>query len=241
MTDSAHLHSPHPLLDFRNPALLQQALTHRSYVNDYPGTVGDNERLEFLGDAILTFLSGEYFYCRYPAMQEGEMTRQRSAMVDKTQLARFALELRLDQRLRLSDAMARNAGHRNEKLLSSAFEAVVGAYFLDRDRSIDALRPLIEALFDAVPETARALRAIIDPQNQLQEWVHTHVGPTLPSYSTVRVGGADHNPEFSAEVKIADRIVGRGLGRSQTEAKRNAAESALSLLQAERSALSPEL
>src|SRR6478672_1844584 len=121
----------HKLLTFKDEKLLRLALTHRSYVNENPGEMEHNERLEFLGDAILTFLSGEYLYQRHPEMGEDEMTRRRSALVDEKQLARFATEIGLDLKMRLGKGAYREGGITNPNLLSSTFEAFIGAYYLD--------------------------------------------------------------------------------------------------------------
>ncbi|MGC8714714.1 MAG: ribonuclease III family protein, partial [Leptodesmis sp.] len=101
----------HKLLTFNDERLLRQALTHRSYMNENPGETGDNERLEFLGDAILNFISGEYLYQRHPEMGEDEMTRRRAALVDEKQLAKFAIEVGLDFRMRLGQGAIRDGGY----------------------------------------------------------------------------------------------------------------------------------
>ncbi|MGG6295888.1 ribonuclease III [Leptolyngbya sp. AN02str] len=219
------------LLNFRNQALLTQALTHRSFVNENPGEV-DNERLEFLGDAVLTFLCGEYLYRRFPNMGEGDMTRWRSRLVDEQQLAKFAKALGLDARMRLGRGALRDGGNQNPNLLSSTFEAVVGARFLDCDRSVDTLRPLVEALFDTVPALSSLSQTSItttnkDPKSQFQEWVQRHMGHILPSYITKRVSGVDHAPEYRARVYVKEEPYGEGRGSSKKEAEKAAARDAL--------------
>lgn len=220
----------HKLLTFKDERLLRQALTHRSYMNENPGETGDNERLEFLGDAILNFISGEYLYQRHPEMGEDEMTRRRAALVDEKQLAKFAIEVGLDFRMRLGQGAIRDGGYQNPNLLSSTFEAVVGAYYLDHDRDIAAIRPLIEELFDAVPAGVVAVRSYIDPKNQFQEWVQANVAPTPPQYITEKVGGTDHAPEFVSRVYVGDKLYGEGKGRNKKEAEKQAAEDALTKL-----------
>ncbi len=220
----------HKLLTFKDEKLLRQGLTHRSYINENPGEIGDNERLEFLGDAILNFISGEYLYQRHPEMGEDEMTRRRAALVDEKQLAKFAIEVGLDFRMRLGQGAIRDGGYQNPNLLSSTFEAVVGAYYLDRDRDIAAIRPLIEELFDAVPAGVVAVRSYIDPKNRFQEWVQANVAPTPPRYITEKVGGTDHAPEFVSKVYVGDKLYGEGKGRNKKEAEKQAAEDALTKL-----------
>jgi ribonuclease-3 len=220
----------HPLLVFNDESLLLQALTHRSYVNENLDTPGHNERLEFLGDAILNFASGQYLYYLYPAMQEDELTRRRSALVDENQLAKFALEIGLDSKIRLGQGAILEGGAQNPNLLSSAFEAVVGAYYLDRDRRLEQLLPILEDLFDSVPEDIFLVRSNVDPKNQLQEFSQARGVITPPQYITKKVGGPDHDPEFRARVYVDDTLYGEGFGRSKKEAQKNAAIEALDKL-----------
>lgn len=223
------MHELHELLNFKDEKLLRQALTHRSYTNESFGEL-HNERLEFLGDALLTFISGEYLYCRYPEMAEDEMTRRRSALVDEKQLAKFAMEVGLDFRMRLGRGMIQNGGFQSPNLLSSTFEAVVGAYYLDRDRKMEVLRPIIEELFDSVPATTVEIRSNIDSKNRFQEWVQTTFGSVLPKYITERIGGPDHAPEYLSTVFVNDKSYGKGKACGKKEAEKKAAENALSEL-----------
>lgn len=217
----------HKLLTFNDERLLRRALTHRSYVHENPGETEHNERLEFLGDAILTFLSGEYLYQRHPEMGEDEMTRRRSALVDEKQLARFAIEVGLDFRMRLGQGMIRDGGYQNPNLLSSSFEAVVGAYYLDNNRNIEAVYPLVEQLFDSVPEGVVVVRSTVDSKNRFQEWAQANGATTPPKYITEKVGGLDHAPEFIAKIYVNDRLYGEAKGRSKKDAEKQAAEDAL--------------
>ncbi len=218
----------HKLLMFNDEKLLRQSLTHRSYVNENPGD-GDNERLEFLGDAILNFISGEYLYRIHPELGEDEMTRRRAALVDERQLARFATEVGLDFRMRLGQGAIRDGGYQNPNLLSSTFEAVVGAYYLDRDRDIEALRPLVEQLFDSVPQEVMIVRSNVDSKNKFQEFAQAN-DATTPKYVTEQIGGADHAPEFASRVYVGDKLYGEGKGRGKKDAEKQAAEDAISKL-----------
>ena len=213
--------------------MLRQALTHRSYINENPGEL-HNERLEFLGDAILNFISGEYLYRRYPEMAEDEMTRRRSALVDEKQLAKFAIEVGLDFRMRLGRGAIQDGGFQNPNLLSSTFEAVLGAYYLDCDRDINAVRPLIEQLFDSVPLAIVEIRSNVDSKNRLQEWVQSNFGSILPRYVTERIGGPDHAPEYLARVLVGDKPYGEGKACGKKEAEKRAAENALTKLKQQR-------
>ncbi len=220
----------HKLLMFNDEKLLRRALTHRSYINENPGEGGDNERLEFLGDAILNFISGEYLYQLHPEIAEDEMTRRRAALVDEKQLARFAIEVGLDFRMRLGQGAIRDGGYQNPNLLSSTFEAVVGAYYLDKKRDIEALRPLVEQLFDSVPEGVMVVRSNIDSKNKFQEFVQANGATTPPKYVTEKLGGADHAPEFFSKVYVDGKPYGEGKGRSKKDAEKQAAEDAIAKL-----------
>jgi ribonuclease III len=217
----------HKLLLFNDEKLLRRSLTHRSYIHENPGEVGDNERLEFLGDAILNFISGEYLYQLHPEMGEDEMTRRRAALVDERQLARFAVEVGLDFRMRLGQGAIREGGYQNPNLLSSTFEAVVGAYYLDNNRDIEALRPLVEQLFNSVPEGVMVVRSNIDSKNKFQEFAQANGATAPPKYVTEKSGGADHDPEFSSKVYVDGKLYGEGKGRSKKDAEKQAAEDAL--------------
>jgi len=220
----------HELLIFNDEKLLRRSLTHRSYVNENPGENGDNERLEFLGDAILNFISGEYLYRIHPELGEDQMTRRRSALVDERQLARFATEVGLDFRMRLGQGAIRDGGYQNPNLLSSTFEAVVGAYYLDHDRDIETLRPLVEQLFDSVPQGVTVARSSVDSKNKFQEFAQANGALTPPKYVTEKLGGEDHAPEFVSKVYIGDKHYGEGKGRSKKDAEKQAAEDAMSKL-----------
>lgn len=217
----------HKLLTFKNKHLLRQALTHRSYANENPDETQHNERLEFLGDAILNFLSGEYLYRHEPEMGEDEMTRRRAALVDEQQLASFAMDIGLEFMIRLGRGAKQDGGYQNPNLLSSTFEAIIGAYYLDKERNIAAVRPLIEELFESVPKDTVILRSNLDSKNRLQEIVQAKIAPYPPKYVTEKVGGADHAPEFLAKVYVGEDLHGEGKGRNKKEAEKLAAEDAL--------------
>jgi ribonuclease-3 len=226
----------HKLLTFNKEELLRQALTHRSYVNEHPGEE-HNERLEFLGDAILNFLSGEYLYEKFAGKGEDELTRRRSALVDEEQLARFAKEVGLDFRMRLGQGAILDGGYNNRNLLSSTFEAVVGAYYLDNKSDIALLRPIVETLFASVPEDIVVSRSNVDSKNRFQEWVQSSGNTTPPKYVTRQIAGQDHTPVFESdvfEVVYGEEIWrGKGQGRNKKDAEKAAAENALAKLAAE--------
>ncbi|OCQ90228.1 ribonuclease III [Nostoc sp. MBR 210] len=215
--------------------LSDQALTHRSYVNEHPEKE-HNERLEFLGDAILNFLSGEYLYSHHQEKGEDELTRRRSALVDEKQLATFAEEAGIDFMMRLGRGAILDKGRKNPNLLSSTFEAAVGAYYIYKKHDIKAVRAMVEPLFDSVPEQIVVIRSNVDSKNRLQEWVHSQNITTPPKYKTSPVPGLpDHAPEFTAKVfvegyeQLLDKIIGKG--RNKKEAEKDVAEKALKWLE----------
>ncbi len=220
----------HKILIFHDEKLLRHALTHRSYVHENPEEGEHNERLEFLGDALLNFLSGEYLYRCHPERGEDELTRRRSALVDEKQLAKFAIEVGLDFRMRLGKGAIRDGGYQNPNLLSSTFEAVLGAYYLDNNSDIEAVRAVIEPLFDSVPEQIVVFRSNVDSKNRFQEWVQRNVTPNPPKYITVQIGGLSHAPEFLAKVLVDGKDYGEGKGRNKKDAEKAAAEDALARL-----------
>lgn len=211
---------------FRDRALLHQALTHRSYVNEHPDAGEHNERLEFLGDAVLNFLSGEILYKRYPQKPEGALTPLRSALVDEKQLAKFAMALGLEHLLRLGRGAEREGGRQNRNLLSSTFEAVIGAYFLDTDSDIAAVRDYVAPLFTIVLDQWDSSPPAINAKSCFQEWALANVGEN-PRYVITDQTGPDHAKEFTAEVLVGNLTYGKGKGRRKQDAEKQAAENAL--------------
>jgi ribonuclease-3 len=219
---------------FQDASLLQRALTLRSYIFENPNSGEDNERLEFLGDAVLNFLSGEYLYRRYPEMSEGEMTSWRSRLVDKPQLAEFATELGIGKWMRLSKGAETDGGRTSSSLLSDTFEAIIGAYFLDS--GIEAVRDFMEPLFTQAKENKNP-KSLPEPKNPLdsksrfQQWALANIEENpqrqVPKYITSRSGGTDNAPEFIAKVFVGEKEYGEGKGRNGKDAEKCAAEVAL--------------
>lgn len=214
------------LPSFQNSALFQQAMTHKSYAREHPTAQGDNERLEFLGDAILTFLCGEFLFARYPDRPEGELTPLRASLVDATQLGKFAKQLAVGKHLRLGRGVEGSGGRQNPRLLSSAFEALVGAYFLDQRSQIDPVRNFVFPLFESVVDVLADPAHNINEKSKLQEWSLAQSGP-IPIYEIVAESGPDHAKEFVAEVYIGSEICGQGNGRRKQDAEKAAARDAL--------------
>ena len=215
------------LPNFQNESLWQQAMTHRSIVNEHPQAGEHNERLEFLGDAILTFLSGDYLYARYPEKSEGELTPIRAFLVDQPQLCHFARELSLERFLRLGKGAEKEGSRSSARLLCSAFEAMIGAYYLDSGRNTDAVRQYVLPMFESVMGTAEQT-GIKDDKTRLQEWAQQQ-GETV-IYVTSGSSGPDHDKQFIVEVRIGDRTHAQGSGTSKQKAQKAAAKATLRLL-----------
>jgi len=205
---------------FADPALLQRALTHRSYINEHPSAVEDNERLEFLGDACLDMTSAAWLYQRFPELDEGELTRLRSSLVRTEQLAEFARELGLGEVVMLGKGEAASGGRDRIALLCDVFEAFVGAIYLDGGHQ--AVEKFMEARFDRAVTRALDDGSLIDPRSRLQIWAQAELNAT-PRYTTVDSHGPDHAREFVVEVEVGEALRSRGQGRSKQEAAQDAA------------------
>jgi ribonuclease III len=212
-------------LPFKNLSLLTRALTHRSYVNENPTSLEDNERLEFLGDAVLDFIVGAWAYNRFPEMPEGDLTRVRSAIVRNDQLANFSRRIGLGGALRLGRGEASSGGSERDTLLGSAFEALIGALYLEA--GLGAVEAFVNPILDDVQ--GYILDEIQDPKSRLQEWAQAEKMGT-PQYVTVSARGPDHAKEFEVEVRIQGTAYGRGHGTSKGVAARIAAQTALEAL-----------
>ena len=212
-------------LDFDDPHLLQQALTHRSYVNEHddPDAV-DNERLEFLGDAIVDFIAGEMLYHRFPSVNEGDLTRLRAALVRTDSLAQLAVDCRVGEALRIGKGEEQGGGRARVNNLCGAFEALVGALYLDQGMDVvrEFLMPRLESRLSQVlqEQLDRDARSLLQERSQA-EYSQT------PQYRTVSMTGPDHEREFTVEVLIGENVVGTGVGRSKQAASQAAAQDAL--------------
>jgi ribonuclease III len=211
-------------IPFKDPSLLRRALTHRSYLNEHPDFVEDNERLEFLGDAVLDFLVASWLYHHFPEMAEGNLTRLRAALVGNAQLAEFARDLGAGEAMLLGKGEHDGGGRIRSALLGSIFEAVVGALYLDQ--GIDAVRSFVEPMLTRTVQQILLDRLDIDPKSQLQEWAQAN-GLGAPIYRTAAAQGPDHAKVFVVEVLIASQIYARGEGHSKQAAAKAAARQAI--------------
>lgn len=212
-------------LTFEDWSLLRTALTHRSYLNEHPDLDwDDNERLEYLGDAVLDFLLAEFLFHRFPAAPEGELTGLRAALVRRETLARLAQGMGLGQALFMGHGEAETGGRERHATLCAALEAVIGALYLDQ--GLDAVRGWVLPLMERELSVARAEVADKDPKSRLQEKAQGLLGVT-PRYRTVRAEGPDHAKTFTVEVTIGDTVCGVGQGPNKQQAAQQAALDAL--------------
>jgi len=210
---------------FKKRRLLRQALTHRSFINEnLDKGFEDNERLEFLGDAVLDFLTAEMLYSRFPDMSEGVMTRLRSALVRTESLAKLAIDCRVGEVIYMGKGEDRTGGRERTIILCSTFEALVGAIYLDR--GLNAVKtfviPKLTVLQDEVWDEAIHK----DVRSQFQEWSQAMLNIT-PQYETVTTTGPDHKKEFQVELLLQDDVVATGLGKTKQLASHDAARQAL--------------
>jgi ribonuclease-3 len=211
-------------LDFVDRLLLSRALTHRSYLNEHPEALEDNERLEFLGDAVLDFVVGAWLYHQFPEMPEGDLTRMRSALVHTEQLAVFARKIRLGDAMRLGRGEIQAGGRERDALLCDTFEAVIGAIYLNGDiKAVDAF--MDQFLFESAEDIILNHKNE-DPKSLLQEWSQSQ-GFLAPQYVTRDSYGPDHSKVFEVDVLIANEYYASGSGPSKQAAAKDAARKAL--------------
>lgn len=214
-------------LKFANLAILRRALTHRSYLNENPDILEDNERLEFLGDAVLDFLVGAWLYNNFPELAEGDLTRMRSALVRTEQLAEFSRQLDLGRGLHLGRGEGLGGGRERQILLCGAFEALIGALYLDQ--GLEYVQEFLEPLLKPAASQIIEKHKDRDPKSQLQEIVQSQGIPT-PHYRLLSASGPEHQKSFEVEVLIGGTVLGYGKGASKRSASKLAAQDALERL-----------
>lgn len=208
---------------FHQQELLKQALTHRSYCNEHPG-LSSNERLEFLGDSVLSLVISHRLYQLFPRSPEGELTSIRSYLVKTATLAVKSQGLHLNEMLLLSKGEEESGGRQNPGLLANTFEAVLGALFIDQ--GLSTCYSFLESVFPDSEVTSGSLPTK-DPKSKLQELAQAK-GLGTPTYHTVAAVGPDHAKQFNVAVKIGVQILATGEGASKQRAETAAAKNALS-------------
>jgi ribonuclease-3 len=211
-------------VQFVNEKLLRQAFTHSSYVNEHRGKFfHDNERLEFLGDAVLELAVSQFLFTHFPKMTEGEMTKLRAAVVCEPSLVRFADELLFGELILLGKGEELTGGRKRPALLADVFEAFVGALYLDQ--GLPAIFSFLDKFVFPLVDRGEFTK-ITDYKSLLQEFVqHDNLGEIV--YRIVQEKGPAHSREFVSEVFLREKSMGTGIGRSKKEAEQHAAEVAL--------------
>ncbi len=213
---------------FKKKDLLITALTHPSYNLQNEGVIDNYQRLEFLGDAVLSFIITDELYKYYPKEREGELARYRSVLISGTGLAKYARKIKLSDFVILSEAESKTGGSNKDSILEDVFEALIGAIYLDSD--IVYVRNFIKFVFDDIEEVLRSKLPSLNPKGQLQEFIQQK----LPSYSIDYIlansSGPDHNKSFVVNVLINGEILGTGTGSSKKIAEEQAAVEALGYL-----------
>lgn len=212
---------------FKNPSLLERALTHKSFANELRNCVDHNEKLEFLGDAVLDLVVGEFLFERYPQDTEGGLSKKRASIVNEEVLSELAIEMGLNQLLQLGKGEAQTGGASKPRLIASSFEAIIGALYLDGGFEVAKvfIRKEIAPLIDRVCRHEDFER---DYKTRLQELVQKSSKET-PRYEVLAEEGPPHDREFLVCVKVKEDVWAQGRGRSKKNAEQMAAKNALGM------------
>lgn len=216
---------------FRQSALLLESVTHPSFPLEHPEATVSNQRLEFFGDAVLMLLLTEELYRLYPDEREGPLTRRRASLAQGRFLSTLAREIGLDACLRLSTSEETTGGRTRSAALEDAFEALVGAIYLDSD--LPTTRSIVLGLYGPLPARLAGLEDIENPKGRLQELIQPLHGNSALRYEVTQTTGEAHQREYAVTVFLLDRPLGSGSGSSKKLAEENAARSALGALKLE--------
>ena len=216
---------------FQNKDILKEAFTHSSYANELKAkkkTAKCNERLEFLGDAVLSSIVSEYLFIEYADLPEGELTQRRKAVVQSSALCSYARQIDLGSYLYLGNGEEKGGGRDRQSNLENAFEALIAAIYLDAGRGgkTAVKKFVLPFIIKELNENYSAVAT--DPKTELQQLIQQAEGDCL-EYVTVREYGPDHEKTFEVEARMNSNIIGKGVGRSKREAEQNAAMEALKL------------
>lgn len=211
--------------EFKDKSFLKEALTHSSYANEMRGGIKCNERMEFLGDAVLSIVTAELLYTKFPDMPEGELSKLRSSLVCTAELSGFAREIDLGEYLFLGKGEANTGGKDRPSILENAFEALIAAIYLDGGM-VPAKKHILRFLNSAIENHNINFK---DYKTALQEIVQQNPDETL-NYVIVGESGPDHDKRFEVEVHLNSNVIGRGIGKSKKQAEQAAAKEALQLM-----------
>ena len=207
-------------VEFKDETILETALTHRSYLNEHRDIPENNERLEFLGDAVLELIVSDFLFHTYPDRPEGDLTSFRSALVRTDSLAHSARDLEVGKYLRMSKGEEDSGGRDKDYLLANTFEAILGAIYLDHGYST-CQEFISKVLFPKIEQIVE-YRLDIDSKTRMQE-LSQSVFKLTPTYEVIKEEGPDHNKIFTVVVKLEDKVVGTGQGSSKQRAEEQAA------------------
>ena len=210
---------------FKNDKLIAEALTHRSYSKDF-----NNERLEFLGDAVMDLIVGEYLFFHFPKAEEGILSKLRAALVNEESFTKFAEKLNLGKYLLLSNAEENNGGRKKPSILSSAFEAVIGAMYLDG--GFEITKQIAIKLLEKIYPTINPDDLLKDYKTNLQEITQAHFGE-VPEYKVISTSGPDHKKEFEIAVCIQGKQYTSAKGKSKKIAQQEGARKTIEILKKE--------
>lgn len=215
---------------FRDLRLLECAVTHPSYLQDHPESPESNQRLEFLGDAVLQLILTETLFQLFPGDREGSLSKRRSALSKGQFLSGLANELGLHACLKLSSSEEQSGGRTRPSTLEDAFEALAGAIYLDSD--LPTTRRVLLGLYGSLPARLKDTQPAENPKGQLQELMQPHHGNHAIRYAVTHISGQDHAREYEAQVFLNDELLGTGRGMSKKAAEEAAARAALLVVRA---------
>lgn len=213
--------------EFNDKKLFSQVFTHRSYLNESTDETESNERLEFLGDSILSFIVSSYIYENYPNLKEGELTSLRSVLTNTQTLYKFADELHLGDHLKLSRGEESTGGRTNKTILANTFESLLGGIFLDQ--GLEAARTFVHEVIISNMDDVVNTQGLKDPKSMLQEKTQEK-DKMSPVYKIVNEEGPDHAKIYTAGVFLNNKLLAEGSGHSKQEAEKNAAANALKVI-----------
>ena len=216
--------------EFRKPELLKEAMTHKSYAAEWKVKY-DNQRLEFFGDAVVELVLTKYLYFRYPELQEGDLTKIRSAAVNQDSLAKMARAIELGSYIQFGRGEIDSHGADRESTISDAFEALTAAIYLDG--GYEAAEKFILAIFERIQPDPKSLLATLNPKGILQEYAQAEFGRT-PTYQVLQVSGPQHEPCFEVAVLLDHEQLGTGRAQNRKTAEQAAAVEALKVLKERR-------
>jgi ribonuclease-3 len=215
-------------IEFKDISILEKALTHRSYLNENKQVDKSNERLEFLGDAVLELIVSDYLYTKYPDRPEGDLTSFRSAIVRTESLADASRELNYGKYLKMAKGEEESGGRDKDYILANTFEAVLGAIYMDQ--GYEACKELVTRVLISKIDYIVKNRLDIDSKTKIQERAQAEYRET-PTYEVIEENGPDHDKEFVVVVKVGSRVIGRGKGGSKQKAEEAAAEKGLKYIE----------